>query len=307
MTDAFPQIEHVYQNHTLDSTRWQHFKPREDDIIIATPYKSGTTWMQNIVMHLVFQDVQLRSINEFSPWFDARWVPLDEEISRVEAKTQRRCIKSHLPLDGLIYFQEASYIVVGRDPRDVFMSLWNHYSHFTPQIFGVLNDTPGRVGDPFPPCPENIRDFWQDWISRGWFDWEREGYPFWSNFHHVQTWWNYRHLPNILFVHYNDLLRDLSGEIRRIAEYLSIEVSDEMIASIAEAVRFDSMKANAEKIVPGAEFSWTGGAQTFIHKGTNGRWREVLTEDDLKLYDAAVARELTPDCAEWLEHGRLSE
>jgi aryl sulfotransferase len=35
-------------------------------------------------------------------------------------------------------------------------------------------------------------------------------------------------------------------------------------------------------------------------------WRDVLTEDDLKLYHAAVARELTPDCAEWLENGRLA-
>ena len=40
--------------------------------------------------------------------------------------------------------------------------------------------------------------------------------------HHIQSWWNYRHLPNILFVHYNDLKENLTGEIRRIADFLAI-------------------------------------------------------------------------------------
>ncbi|MEO8392637.1 MAG: sulfotransferase domain-containing protein [Chloroflexota bacterium] len=306
MTTLLPQIEHVYQNHTLDSTRWERFNPRANDIVVATPYKSGTTWMQTIVMYLILQDLQPHSLDDFSSWIDARWNPLEEMLTHLDAQAHRRCLKSHLPLDALLYFPQVKYIVVGRDARDVFMSLWNHYSRHTQEILDILNDTAGRVGDPFPPCPENIRDFWQGWITRGWFDWESEGYPYWSNFHHVQSWWNYRHLPNILLVHYNDLLTDLSGEIRRIANYLEIEVAPEMLVSIAEAVGFESMKSNAEKIIPGAEFSWEGGAKTFINKGTNGRWREVLTEDDLKLYEAAVARELTPDCATWLEHGRLS-
>ena len=51
------------------------------------------------------------------------------------------------------------------------------------------------------------------------------------------------------------------------------------------------------------EAIWKGGGSTFINKGTNGRWRDVLTDDDLNLYTAAVARELTPDCARWLENG----
>ena len=49
----------------------------------------------------------------------------------------------------------------------------------------------------------------------------------------------------------------------------------------------------------------SGGAQTFFHRGTNGRWKDVLTESDLELYEAAVARELSDECARWLEARQL--
>jgi len=205
----------------------------------------------------------------------------------------------------LPYFPQVKYIVVGRDARDVFMSMWNHHSNYIPEVYEGMNNTPGRVGDPMPQCPENIRDFWREWISRGWFEWEREGYPYWSNLRHVQTWWDYRELPNILFVHYNDLLKDLEGEIKRIADYLSIDVAPEKLKAITAMVNFAGMKQNAEQILPGANNIWKGGPQTFINKGTNGRWRSVLTDEDIKLYKVAVARELTSDCLYWLENGRL--
>src|SRR5262249_26579651 len=112
-------------------------------------------------------------------------------------------------------------------------------------------------------------------------------------------------VPNMLLVHYNDLLKDLEGETGRIAEYLGIDLQPGMLSSIAQLVTFASMKQNAEQILPGAKDIWKGGPQTFIHQGTNGRWRSVLTDAELELYQAAVARELTPDCSQWLENGSL--
>lgn len=300
MYTQLPQRQHIYQNHHLDSTRWDAYLPRDDDIVIATPYKSGTTWMQNIIMHLIFQDLQIRQAWEYSPWLDMRLAPLSEIIDKLEAQKHRRFIKTHLPLDGLPYHSEPKYIVVGRDGRDVFMSLWNHYRNFTPEFFEEMNN-----GDyvPLAECPDDIHELWQMWITQGWFDWETEGYPFWSNFHHIQTWWDYKDLPNIFFVHYNDLLADLEGEIRRIADYLEITVPDDMLLKIVDAVTFKTMKKNAEKLMTGSGFK--GGAKTFIYKGTNGRWHDILTAGELKLYETVVQRELTSDCARWLENGRL--
>jgi aryl sulfotransferase len=303
MTPIVPTVTRVYQNHTIDSTRWGRYLPRSDDVIVATPYKSGTTWMQAIVLHLIFRDLVARDIDKFSPWLDVRRRPVGEVIAEIEAQPHRRVLKSHVPLDGLPFFPEVKYVVVGRDPRDVFMSLWNHYSSYTQEMFASVNDPEGRVGPPLPPCPENIRDFWRNWIGKGWFESDTEGYPFWSNLRHVQGWWDHRDLPNILFVHYNDLLADLPSEIMRVAAHLDIEVTPELVSAIADKVSFDGMKRDAASLMPNREGRFVGGARTFIFKGTNGRWRDVLTDSDLDHYRAAVARELTPDCAAWLQEG----
>ena len=288
-----PATTRIYQNHTLDSARWDHFAPRNDDIVIATPYKSGTTWMQIIVMHLVFRDLHIRPVGELSPWFEARWADsLAGLLKKLEAQQHRRFIKTHLPLDGLPYFEQVKYIVVGRDPRDVFMSMWHFYAGFEDALYEQVNS--GWAGKPFPRCPEDIHAFWQGWIGQGWFEWEREGYPFWSNMRHVQTWWDFKHLPNILFVHFNDRLSNLEGEIQRIAEFLEIPLAPSFCSQVAEAATFRNVKAKAEQL---------GSSQGFFYKGTNGRWRSVLTDAELELYHATVARELSPDCARWLENG----
>lgn len=141
MSVLIPEIKHIYQNHHLDSTRGDDYIPRDDDIIIATSIKSGTTWLQTIVMHLIFQDLQPRNIEEFSPWIEIRLPPRGARIHQIEAQKHRRFIKTHLPLDGLPYFPQVKYIVVGRDIRDVGMSLWNHYGNYTTKLYQMLNES----------------------------------------------------------------------------------------------------------------------------------------------------------------------
>jgi aryl sulfotransferase len=63
------------------------------------------------------------------------------------------------------------------------------------------------------------------------------------------------------------------------------------------------MKENFSAIMPEAARLWREGGNTFMNKGTNGRWQGVLTEAELEQCRAAVERELTPDCAAWLERG----
>lgn len=304
MTAVLPAISHTYQSALLDSTRWQHYNPREGDVIVATPYKSGTTWTLNIVRRLIFLGQEVPPFKEL--WIDSRFQwPLDELVRELEAQTHRRYIKTHSSLDALPYDPQVKYIVVGRDPRDVFMSFWNHYRNFTPGAYDFINAIPDRVGPPLPVCPENIHEVWHDWITSGWFDWEGEGYPFWGNMHHVQSWWNYRHLDNLLFVHYNDLLADPSKQIERIAAFLDIEVPEAALPDLLENLSLEAMRDEAARNQPGMSRIWTEGARTFFFKGTNGRWKDVLSADELSLYEETAARELTPECQAWLEQGRV--
>jgi len=310
MSDPLPKVIHTYQNHTLDSTRWNCYKPRPDDIVISTSYKSGTTWTQEIVRQLVFcaQAVPQRhevELGDVSPWLDQRWTPLNEVIGKLEAQQHRRFIKTHLPLDGLPFFLQVKYIVVGRDARDVAMSMWNHYSEFTDGAIEYFNGVPGMVGEPMP-LPKDFPTFWHDWITRGWFAWESEGYPFWGNLHHSKSWWAYRHLPNILFIHYNDLKTDLTGEIRRMADFLEIPLADAAIPTMMQALSLEAMRNNAERLEPGIKEVWKDGAATFYFKGTNGRWMDVLSAAELALYEETASKVLMPDCRAWLEQGRVA-
>jgi len=302
MPSALPQVTRVYKNHHLDSTRWEHYKPREDDIILTTSYKSGTTWMQLIMMYLLAPNHDYEKVHKFSLWVGSRWNPIEERMNDLEAQTHQRCIKSHLALDGLPYYPQVKYLIVARDARDVFMSFWNHYSNYTDAFYEEINSIPNRVGDPLPRCTSDIHVAWRDWITKGWFEWESEGYPFWGNMHHTKTYWDYKHLPNILFVHYNNLLENPHREIKRVADYIGVETSDAQIDDIVELTSFQNMKQNSDQIV-GESSDFKGGSKTFINKGTNGRWKDVLSEDELKLYDETVKRILTPDCAHWLETG----
>lgn len=305
-----PAVTRIYQNHHLDSTRWTGFQPRDGDIIVTTSYKSGTTFTQCILASLILGGIEslAKVEDEVSPWIDKRPAeePLAETFARIDAQTHQRFLKSHLALDGLPYFDNVHYLVVARDPRDVFMSFANHYGNYTPFAYEQFNNR-DRPGEPLPPFEQDIHQLWRNWISRGWFEWESEGYPFWGNLHHTQTYWNYRHLPNLHFLHYRDMLADLPGTIRRLADWIGHPVTDDEVARVANEASFTSMKKKAikadEETASDEPQFFSGGNATFINKGTNGRWRDVLTEEDLALYEATKAKVLTADCAAWLENG----
>ena len=301
-----PERTREYRNHHLDSTRWDQFVPRDDDVIITTAYKAGTTWTQRIMAALVLGPVSLpASLNEVSPWIDSRFMgPVEPILASLEAQPHRRFIKSHLAADGLRFFPEAKYIVVGRDTRDVFMSFFNHYSAYTDLMYSILND-PDRPGAELPKCPEDPRALWPRWIAEGWFDWEPDGWPFWSHHHHLSTWWDARELPNVLFVHFGDLKADPEAEMRRIAAFCDIEVDEAAWPALLSTVGLEAMRTEARGADDPMAFVFEGGAARFFYKGDSGRWRGVLTDDDLALYEDAAST-LDPALRGWLEGGRYA-
>ena len=190
-----------------------------------------------------------------------------------------------------------------RRARDVFASLLNHWGGHTPEFFARINRVPGRVGESFPEYSGDVKSTWQQWMTRGWFDWESDGYPYWSHLHHFKTWWAVRGHPNVLMVHFADLLADLAGEMRRVAAFLDVEVPEASMPAMVKRCTFEAVKADPERIVGDMHGSFKGGAHRFINAGTNGRWRTLLDDEDLALYARVLEAALPSDARRWLEHG----
>jgi aryl sulfotransferase len=285
-------------NH-FDSTVWNDFRFRDDDVIIATYGKAGTTWTQQIVGQILTNGDENVDPGQMSPWLDLRVPPKAVKLQMMEAQTGCRFMKTHLPVDALVFSPRAKYLYIGRDVRDVVWSLYNHHVNANDAWYAALNDTPGPVGPPIERTADDIVTYFRKWL-------ERDGYPFWPFWENIRSWWAIRHLPNVKLVHFNDLKRDLDGQMRDIAMYLGARVDEKSWPRLVEHCSFDYMKAHAEKSAPLGGVLWEGGASTFINKGTNGRWRELLTQEDNSRYESRAIAELGTDCARWLMTGERS-
>lgn len=295
----WPEKTRELHNHHIDSTIWNDFRFRDDDIIISTYAKSGTTWIQQIISQLLFNGTEDLEVAEMSPWIDLRIPPKEVKLPTLEAQTHRRFVKTHLPVDALVFSPSAKYLYIGRDGRDVVWSLYNHHANANQTWYDALNDTPGRVGPPIEPPSDDIRQYYHDWL-------DRDGFPFWSFWENIRTWWDICDLPNVKLIHFANLKADMGGEIRAIADFLDIPIDQAKWPAILEHCSFDYMKAHADKSVPLGGVFWDGGAKTFINKGVNGVWRDVLGVEEVQKYDEMAARNLGPDCAHWLATGELA-
>jgi len=283
----------------VDSTRWNGYRPRGDDVIIATYPKCGTTWMQHIVGMLIFGSTAPRDIMQTSPWLDmSARDSLEEMLAKIEAQTHRRFLKTHLPLDALPIYQGVKFIHVARDGRDAALSLHNHQSHYTPAFRARLNAADPKSSN--LPAPKSAAEFFSDWVRAG----GSRGNPDESFVHVENSYWAACNEPYMLLVHYNDLKADLDGEMRRIARYLGIGIFESLWPQLIEAAGFEAMKAQGDLLMPIAQEVWDRGAQRFFNQGTNGQWRGIYAPDDLARYDELVSTRFTPDLAHWLKHGR---
>jgi aryl sulfotransferase len=281
----------AYRTAVFDNARWQRFAHRPGDIFVCTPPKCGTTWMQTVVASLLWPDNDgPKPVMTVSPWLDAEFYPLDETLARLEAQTHRRSIKTHTPADGIPWWDDARYIFVARDGRDAFMSMCHHAEVFKDDVRKGLNAR--ALADGVPPMPDwngDVHGFFETWVGMG------------AHLAHVATFWERRKQENLLLVHYNDLKRDLAGEMRRVAAFLGIDVPDAKWPAVVERCTFDAMKRRADEI--GTFWNFEGGAQSFLFKGTNDRWRDVLTTQELAAYEKRAAELLPSDAIAWLEQG----
>jgi aryl sulfotransferase len=282
----------IIKNDVVDSTRWNEFSFREGDVVVATFGKTGTTWVQQIVGQLIFEGAEEISIGAISPWIEYRGNSWPEMTEKLQRQTHRRFVKTHLPYEALPYYDKARYIYVARDARDQIWSAYNHLVNLnaTSLLSGELQSLKPRQRD------VDVRTYYHAVL-------DCEGPEAWVYWSHVLSWWNARHLPNVLLVHFARLKADIHTEILRIARFLGIEPQADLMRKVIEHTSFEYMKRNADHIVGTSASPLRGGPSTLINLGTNGRWASVLSKDEAVKCDTVAARHLPRDCARWLSTG----
>jgi len=302
-----------YRSVVADSARWDGFRFREGDIVISTPPKCGTTWMQRLVALLVFDGPDLPApISKVSPWLDMQLAPLSEVKALLDAQQHRRFIKTHTPLDGIPFDSGVRYVCVGRDPRDVAISAAHHMANMNVERFMAsrqaavgLDDLPELgIDRPGPPAQ---RDPESDPL-RAWIDDEGEHSPMSLRYVvlHLSTWWEKRDAPNVALFHYSDLSADLPGELQRLASFLGDDLPAGRAAELAQYASFAAMKSDADNVAPNADIALWHDASSFFHKGQSGQWRDVFGPAHLQRYDERVNALASPELAAWLHGGRTA-
>jgi aryl sulfotransferase len=296
------------KNFVWNYERWAAFPFRDDDIVISTAPKCGTTWMQMQCALLLFRTFELPApLATLSPWLDMNTRPLAEVLADLDAQTHRRFIKTHLPLGPLPWDDQVTYLHVGRDPRDAALSWGDHWANLDFDRFIELRAAAVGLDDladlgmddmPSPPPEDPVQRFWQwvegDGVGPGSSGLERV-------ISHSRSFWEVRDRPNVHLFHYADMRADLAGEMRRLADALGIEPpTDELV----DAAGFDNMKARSDELVPNSDTPFWQSTEQFFHKARSGEWHELIGDDGVPRYEAAV-RAVTTDAEliAWMHHG----
>ncbi|PZS23659.1 MAG: sulfotransferase [Pseudonocardiales bacterium] len=298
-----------YRSVVADSARWEGFPFRNGDIVISTPSKCGTTWTQMICALLVFQTPDFAlPLAEISPWLDMLTTDRDDLVAALEAQPHRRFIKTHTPLDGLPFDDRATYICVGRDPRDAGFSWSNHLANLDMDALFTARRKAVGLADLDELLPEGPRTAPPETEIERFWHWVDNPAPVSESsaslaalVHHIRTFWPATAgAPNLVLLHYDDLQADLEGQMRHLARRLRIDVPEQRWPQLVPAARFGEMRSRADHLVPNrGDDLWRDNAE-FFHRGTSGQWRALLRSDDLRRYHRRVAELGDPEVAGWL-------
>ena len=195
------------------------FRPQPDDVLIATYPKSGTTWIQQIVHGLRSNgSMQFDEICEVIPWIETAFdLGLDIDAAQV---AEPRAFKTHLSWDDVN--KAARYIYVIRDPKQVLLSFYHFFSGFM-----------------FAPGSISLHAFANSFFISG----SKSG-RYWE---HLRSWWPQRLEDHTLFLTFDELKRDLDQSVRRIADFLGLQLNEEQMQRVIHQSSYAFMRDHSHQ------------------------------------------------------------
>ncbi|MEL6585647.1 MAG: sulfotransferase domain-containing protein [Pseudomonadota bacterium] len=283
----------TYLGPLTDNRRWDMVQIRPDDVIVVTPPKCGTTWMQTIVALLFSGDPEVETdLSVKMPWVDIRFREMQDVAAHLEAMAQRRCLKSHTPMDGLPLDDRAQYICVFRHPLDAHFSYRKH----------IRNIPLGWFDHWYPEeDPEGVT--FRRFLDGGAEGFDGDAMPLGHILRHYQAASALGDRPNVSLFHYADMTRDLAGTFARVADLLGICHGVETMERLVEVTRFDHMRANAARFAPTGGKGVMVSDAAFFDSGSSGKWHGVLSAAEVAAYGAVMDAHLSAAERAWLEYG----
>uniref|UniRef100_A0A8C5QW40 Sulfotransferase n=1 Tax=Leptobrachium leishanense TaxID=445787 RepID=A0A8C5QW40_9ANUR len=253
----------------------KRFQARADDILIATYPKSGTTWMSEIVDHILSEGDTVRTkrgaIYERVPFLEYAVPDMPTGTESLNLLDCQRVIKTHLPVEILpkcFWDEKCKTIYIARNAKDVVVSYFHFYR------MAIVHPEPGT-------WEEFLQNFMEGKVAFG------------SWFNHVKGWWNARKEKNILYILYEDMLENPKREIHKVFEFLGKKESEDEVEKIHQATSFQAMKNNPMAnytSVPGSVMDHS--VSPFMRKGICGDWKNHFTVAQNEMFDAFYRKEM---------------
>jgi len=145
-----------------------------------------------------------------------------------------RAFKSHFFPPKLPFRRDIKYIIGIRDPVDVVSSFKAFFHQHTIEFHNLWGEFPPRDWD-----EKQYSHFILEDVGDG-----KAGFLKNFIYDYLVGWWPLRKEPNVLFVHYEDRVKDLSFDIDRISKFLGISLTPAQKERVVEHSGFKWMKNN---------------------------------------------------------------
>uniref|UniRef100_A0AAY4AJW5 Sulfotransferase n=1 Tax=Denticeps clupeoides TaxID=299321 RepID=A0AAY4AJW5_9TELE len=268
LCEGFRLISSIHSAEEVEQIK--NWEVRDSDIFGVTYPKSGTIWLQQILI-LIEAKGDLTATKDENNLTRVPWIEVIGGEKKFLLEPSPRLRITHLPYSLLpagLKQKKGKVIYVARNPKDVLVSFYHFHD------FGVFLET-----------PKDFNDFYEKFM---------DGQVFGSSwFEHIKAYHTHRDEMNFLYITYEEMIQDLRSVVKRICAFLEKDLTDLEIDNVVEHSRFDSMRHNNKanyRTVSDQIFNHKKG--TFLRKGSVGDWKNHFTVAQSEHFDKVFKEEM---------------